>query len=288
MNNIFNNSQEAAAAAEQANAKVVGLIPFKVLALNPTQEWLISNFNPKAKAPDYSVKQVTKDDKTFNQFRVDIYMSGEPTVKDGDEEVQKTVKIKHSIWIENRTLSTQAGDDWMINEYGNVYTAGTIENYKDADWMKGEDFRQAYSGEEDLNNFIRAYGCVKANDAYRFSDIEGLLKGNIKELKTVFKQLIDMDNEVYLLIGINNKGYSEVYRKKYFSASNGTPTRAKTFVEKVGKDGMQRNLFSTDTKPVVYEYTPSLIKDFAPSTEAVKQEVEQVKEEAGTSDGDDW
>lgn len=269
----INSSQEQAAKAAEASAKVTGILPFKVLALNPSADWIVKNFNPNYdKTPDYNA---TITEEGHSKMRLDFYLESHPKVQDGENTVEKQIRLRHSIWIENKVRTTQSGDTFRIATSGAVHTAGTIEGYAGAEWL-GQDYRDLFVGEDELTDFIRAYACLKQDDLYRFSDPEAIAKGNIKELVAVIKQIQAVDNEVYLLVGINEKGYYEVYRKRYFTPATGTPKRVENFINK-----SEYNEFK---KAVTYSFLPVLVKEDAPVKEAVKEAAEEAKQEEGTPD----
>ena len=188
-----------------------GLTNVKVIAVNPTMAEL--------HAIDIKVKQEPN-------YNVDF--SG--------EEYNKIVfwlnnidgSFRLEILMQNKARVSKTGKHQWINSVGQSTWSTEAPTY---DWWKTEGQRQAYTGEETLINFIKAWANVASGDEVSFDTIDEIVNGNVGEIKALIDVLTT--NEVRILIGVKDDKYQQVYTK-YFGRVK--PQRDDLFIKALNDD----------------------------------------------------
>ena len=202
--------------------KKVGLFEANVIAINPTieefKDILGMELKEDSKAAEYLGE--TKDGNSY--LRVDFWL----------EEVKNKDKFKVSFFLEDKERENKDGTkNQYINSIGMCSWAADENDL--AEWFtKGRDYRVAYTGEEDLYNFMRTW---LADLDYRDADTvlqlewKKLMRGNVKDLKdqiggewaksvvalaTVIVKERDGESKEYQ--GIYNKAFLGGYALKQF------------------------------------------------------------------------
>ena len=203
-------------------SKKVGLFEANVIAINPTLEEfkdvLGMDLKEDSKAAEYLGE--TKDGN--NYLRVDVWL----------QRVNHDEKFKVSFFLEDKERENKDGTKHQyINSVGQCSWAADENDL--AEWFtKGRDFRIAYTGEEDLYNFMRTW---LADLDYRDVDTvlqlewKKLMRGNVKDLRdqidgewaksvvalaTVIVKERDGESKEYQ--GIYNKAFIGGYALKQF------------------------------------------------------------------------
>ncbi len=203
-------------------SKKVGLFEANVIAINPTLEEfkdvLGMDLKEDSKAAEYLGE--TKDGN--NYLRVDVWL----------QRVNHDDKFKVSFFLEDKERENKDGTKHQyINSVGQCSWAADENDL--AEWFtKGRDFRIAYTGEEDLYNFMRIW---LADLDYRDADTvlqlewKKLMRGNVKDLRdqidgewaksvvalaTVIVKERDGESKEYQ--GIYNKAFVGGYALKQF------------------------------------------------------------------------
>ena len=203
-------------------SKKVGLFEANVVAINPTLEEfkdvLGMDLKEDSKAAEYLGE--TKDGN--NYLRVDVWL----------QRVNSDDKFKVSFFLEDKERENKDGTKHQyINSVGQCSWAADENDL--AEWFtKGRDFRIAYTGEEDLYNFMRVW---LADLDYRDVDTvlqlewKKLMRGNVKDLRdqidgewaksvvalaTVIVKERDGESKEYQ--GIYNKAFVGGYALKQF------------------------------------------------------------------------
>lgn len=203
-------------------SKKVGLFEANVIAVNPTLEEfkdvLGMDLKEDSKAAEYLGE--TKDGN--NYLRVDFWL----------QRVNHDDKFKVSFFLEDKERENKDGTKKQyINSIGMCSWAADENDL--AEWFtKGRDFRVAYTGEEDLYNFMRTW---LADLDYRDADTvlqlewKKLMRGNVKDIKdqidgewaktvlalaTVIVKERDGESKEYQ--GIYNKAFVGGYALKQF------------------------------------------------------------------------
>ena len=202
--------------------KKVGLFEANIIAINPTTEEfkdiLGMELKEDSKAAEYLGE--TKDGNSY--LRVDVWL----------QKVNAEDKFKTSFFLEDKERENKDGTKKQyINSIGMCSWAADENDL--AEWFtKGRDFRVAYTGEEDLYNFMRVW---LADLDYRDVDTvlqlewKKLMRGNVKDLKdqiggewaksvvalaTVIVKEKDGESKEYQ--GIYNKAFLGGYALKQF------------------------------------------------------------------------
>jgi hypothetical protein len=203
-------------------SKKVGLFEANVVAINPTieefKDILGMELKEDSKAAEYLGE--TKDGNTY--LRIDVWL----------QKVNAEDKFKVSFFLEDKERENKDGTkNQYINSIGMCSWAGDENDL--AEWFtKGRDYRIAYTGEEDLYNFMRTW---LADLDYRDADTvlqlewKKLMRGNVKDLKdqidgewaksvaalaTVIVKERDGESKEYQ--GIYNKAFLGGYALKQF------------------------------------------------------------------------
>jgi hypothetical protein len=157
-------------------SKKVGLFEANVIAINPTLEEfkdvLGMDLKEDSKAAEYLGE--TKDGN--NYLRVDFWL----------QKVNSDDKFKVSFFLEDKERENKDGTKHQyINSVGQCSWAADENDL--AEWFtKGRDFRIAYTGEEDLYNFMRIWLAeLDYRDADTVLQIEWkkLMRGNVKDIR---------------------------------------------------------------------------------------------------------
>ena len=188
-----------------------GLTNVKVIAVNPTMADL--------HALDINVKQEPNYDVSFSDqdYKKVIFWLNNP---DGN--------FKLEILMQNTPRTSQTGKFQWINKFGSTTWSQDEPTY---DWWKKEGERKAYTGEETLINFVRAWANVASGDEVCFDTITAIANGDVREIKGLIGTL--QDNEVRVLIGVKDDKYQQVYTK-YFGRVK--PQRDDFFVKALNDD----------------------------------------------------
>jgi hypothetical protein len=153
-----------------------GLLEANVIAINPTLEEfkdvLGMDLKEDSKAAEYLGE--TKDGN--NYLRVDVWL----------QKVNSDDKFKVSFFLEDKERENKDGTKHQyINSVGQCSWAADENDL--AEWFtKGRDFRIAYTGEEDLYNFMRIWLAeLNYRDAETVLQLEWkkLMRGNVKDLR---------------------------------------------------------------------------------------------------------
>ena len=199
-----------------------GLLEANVIAINPTIEEFKDKLGMELKEDSKAAEYLgeTKDGNSY--LRVDFWL----------QEIKNEDKFKVSFFLEDKERENKDGTKKQyINSIGMCSWAADENDL--AEWFtKGRDFRVAYTGEEDLYNFMRTW---LADLDYRDADTvlqlewKKLMRGNVKDLRdqidgewaksvvalaTVIVKERDGESKEYQ--GIYNKAFLGGYALKQF------------------------------------------------------------------------
>jgi hypothetical protein len=203
-------------------SKKVGLFEANVIAINPTIEEFKDVIGMELKEDSKAAEYLgdTKDGNTY--LRVDVWL----------EEVKSKEKFKTTFFLEDKERENKDGTKKQyINSVGMCSWAADENDL--ADWFtKDRDYRVAYTGEEDLYNFLRVWlGNLDYRSAETVLQIEWkkLMRGNVKDLKDQIKgewcntvaamaTIItkERDGEAKEYQGVFNKAFIGGYAMKQF------------------------------------------------------------------------
>ena len=218
-----------------------GLTNVNVVAVNPTMAEL--------HAMDINVKQEPSYDVAFSdqEFKkIAFWVANE----DGN--------FKLEILVNSTYKESKTGKFQWINSIGQVTWSEDAPSY---DWWKSEGQRKAYTGEETLINFVKAWANVATGDNVSFDTISSIVTGDITEVNSLVKAL--KGNQVRVLIGVKDDKYQQVYTK-YFGRVK--PQRDDLFVKALNDDYGSFNAdFNADLKWGTHTPTVDLVSPDAPA-----------------------
>ena len=214
-----------------------GLTNMNVIAVNPTMAEL--------HALDINVKQEPNYYVEFNEesfFKVIFWLRNEDTA------------VRLEVLLTDKPRVSQTGKHQWINNVGQSTWSEENPTY---DWWKTEGQRQAYTGEETLINFVKAWANVASGDNVSLDSIDSIVKGDVTEIKALVTAL--KENQVRVLVGVKDDRYQQVYTK-YFGRIK--PQRDDFFIKALNDDYGSFNAdFNVDLiwgehKPTVDLITP--------------------------------
>jgi len=188
-----------------------GLTNVNVIAINPTMEELHAIDIKVKSEPVYNINMGDED-----YFKLIFWLRNQ----DGN--------FRMEILTQNKPRVSQTGKNQWINNIGQSTWSNDAPTYE---WWKTEGQRKAYTGEETLINFTKAWANVASGDEVSFDTISSIVKGDTGEIKALMDVLTT--NEVRVLIGVKDDRYQQVYTK-YFGRVK--PERNDLFVKALNDD----------------------------------------------------
>ena len=188
-----------------------GLTNVNVVAVNPTMAELHEMDIKVKQEPNYTVefsgeaynKIVFWLNNSDGNFRLEILMQNKPKV-------------------------SQTGKHQWMNAIGQSTWSEDSPTYE---WWKTEGQRKAYTGEETLINFVKAWANVASGDEVTFDTMPAIANGDVAEIKSLVDAL--KGNQVRVLIGVKDSKYQQVYTK-YFGRIK--PQRDDLFIKALNDD----------------------------------------------------
>jgi len=212
-----------------------GLTNVKVIAVNPTMEELHALDIKVKSEPNYTVEFSGEE---YN--KIIFWVANE----DGN--------FKLEILMQNKPKVSQTGKHQWMNAIGQSTWSDDAPSY---DWWKTEGQRKAYTGEETLINFVKAWANVASGDEVTFDTIPAIANGDLTEIKELAKVLAN--NETRVLIGVKDDNYQQVYTK-YFGRVK--PQRDDFLVRALNDDYGSFNAdFNADLKWGIHKPTMDLV-----------------------------
>ena len=212
-----------------------GVTNVKVIAVNPTMVELHALGINVKQEPNYTIE-----------------FSGEAYNKIVFWLANKDNNFKLEILMQNKPKVSQSGKFQWMNNIGQSTWSEEAPTY---DWWKPEGQRKAYTGEETLINFVKAWANVASGDEVYFETMKDIASGKLTELKALIKTL--SNNEVRVLVGVKDDKYQQVYTK-YFGRVK--PQRDDLFIKALNDDYGSFNAdFNADLKWGAHVATATLI-----------------------------
>lgn len=188
-----------------------GLSNFNVIAVNPTLDELHDLGIMLKSEPNYYV-----------EFSGEEYFKLTFWIKNED------LTTRFEILMNNKPRISQSGKHQYLNNAGQSTWSNDAPTY---DWWKTEGTRHAFTGEETLVNFVKAWANVANGDDVYFESIDKIVRGDVAEVKALVKVLAS--NQVRLLIGVKDGKYQSVYTKVFGRIK---PQRDDVFVKNLNDD----------------------------------------------------
>jgi len=205
--------------------KKVGLFAANVIAVSPTEKEYKDILGMELKEDSKACEYISERDGN-TVVRIDFWLEN---VKPNESGKKEPYKLSFFLEDKIRTNKDETKVQW-INSIGNCAWAADEKDLPE--WFTRRDYRQAYSGEEDLYEFMRAWLNkldYRDADTALSLDWKKLMKGNTKEIKdqvngewagevgvlaTVIVKEVDGEPKEYQ--GIFNKAFLPVYTFKHF------------------------------------------------------------------------
>lgn len=188
-----------------------GLSNFNVIAVNPTLNELHDLGIMLKSEPNYYV-----------EFSGEEYFKLTFWIKNED------LTTRFEILMNNKPRVSQSGKHQYLNNAGQSTWSNDAPTY---DWWKTDGTRHAFTGEETLVNFVKAWANVANGDDVYFESIDKIVRGDVAEVKALVKVLAS--NQVRLLIGVKDGKYQSVYTKVFGRIK---PQRDDVFVKNLNDD----------------------------------------------------
>lgn len=188
-----------------------GLTNVNVIAVNPTMAELHAMDINVKQEPNYTVEF---SGESYNKIVFWLNNS------DGN--------FRLEILMQNKPKVSQTGKHQWMNAIGQSTWSTDEPTY---DWWKTEGQRKAYTGEETLINFVKAWANVASGDEVTFDTMPAIANGTTAEIKSLVEAL--KGNQVRVLIGVKDSKYQQVYTK-YFGRIK--PQRDDLFIKALNDD----------------------------------------------------
>ncbi len=160
----------------QEFSKKVGLFAAKVVCINPSREEYKETLGIELKEESKADEYIGESKDNNATIRVNFWL----------EELKTKQKFNVTFFLENKIRENKDGSKKQyINNIGVCSWADDENNLPD--WFKKREYREAYTGEEDLYSFLRTWlGKLDYKDADSTLQLEWkqLLKGNLKDIKS--------------------------------------------------------------------------------------------------------
>ncbi len=155
--------------------KKVGLFEAKVIAINPDMEEYKEVLGIELKDDSKALEYLGKSQDGNTTLRVDVWL----------EEIKNNEKFKVTFFLEDKERGNKDGTKQQyINNIG--ICAWAADENTLPEWFSKRDYRKAYSGEEELYNFLRIWlselDYAKASTVLEL-DWKKMMKGNVKDLR---------------------------------------------------------------------------------------------------------
>jgi len=190
---------------------IYGIAPFKVVAINPTQEQLIALGVNAQKEPEY-LGEKTRIDIWCQSVLPEKPVVGGPDKSLEELGIEKQLIQKESIFISDKLKGKEDGTTTVfVNSFGSICSVAAGQQPA-ASWWKTNGQHVAREGEIELIKFLRAWVNAGSGDEVSIDDWSALIRGNVKELRdilTLFK-----DNIVRSMIEVRvqeGKVYAGIY-----------------------------------------------------------------------------
>ena len=310
-------SQEA-----QEFKRYTGVCPVFIKAVNPNKKEHEELFNTTLNdAPVYVEDKEDSNGKPFKSARIQIVL--EPDTEKTNMEMPL---ISMALFLQNRPrVGATSGKIQVIDKYGRTawvteaeLSSHSVPMYKNGPADIDKDYRPAYTGEEELMEFIKAYLCipsvttwdsqarkmvpnpkVKPEDCEcRFDNLDKVFKGDFSEIKDALGY--QPTNKVKVLLGVrtdaeSGKLYQSVYTRKFLrNSSNNYSSLDKEIQEMINNAAANGRTLNTvyEVGPV-HEYSVEPTQFTPPSTvstvtETVATESSDMPFDIPYDDGKPW
>lgn len=234
----------------------MGVIPYKVVAVNPNLEELQKiGIEYLQSEPEYISKQDFGRGEVVNTI-LDFWVQSvktPDTPEDLDLLTNIRFRINHAEWV------GQSGKKQFINKYGRTAWADDIPALDANKYFINEGVRPSHRGEEELHKFIFSWLNMtydtkdkKYDDC--LLDINKLVKGDFSEVKAIVTGSPEYTVKVLTGVQVSEKEgkvryYQTLYNQMFLKHNQTSTNRME---EHVNKDDY--TAFSTDNRPIHYSF----------------------------------
>jgi hypothetical protein len=196
-------------------SKKVGLFEANVIAINPSPEEYAEMLGIEVKEDSKATEYLGRSQDDNITLRIDIWL----------EEIKNKDKFKVTFFLEDKQRENKDGTKKQyINNIGMCSWASDVNNLPD--WFKKRDYRVAYTGEEDLYNFLRTWlGSIDYSDMESTLQLDWnkLMKGNVRDLKLQINgewstPVVALATVKFVVKEDETKEYQNVYTKAFLPA----------------------------------------------------------------------
>tara|TARA_B110000211_G_scaffold234066_1_gene302274 strand:+ start:6219 stop:7001 length:783 start_codon:yes stop_codon:yes gene_type:complete len=235
---------------------------------NASTEEVVGGIKTYSGLTNVTVKAVNPTMAELHAMEINVKQEPSYTVEFSGESYNKVVfwlgntdgNFKLEILMQNKPKVSQNGKNQWMNSIGQSTWSEDAPSY---DWWKSAGQRKAFTGEETLINFTKAWANVASGDEVYFDTIADIANGNLSEVKALVSSL--GTNEVRVLIGVKDDKYQQVYTK-YFGRVK--PQRDDLFIKSLNDDYGSFNAdFNADLKWGTHVATATLV-----SPDTIKEE----------------
>lgn len=195
-----------------------GVGKVKVFAVNPTKEELNKIYGESEN--DRDVSYVTTRDDGSKSTRIDFYVKPEN---------YETIN-KITFWIDHNISPSQSGKYQFINDKLQDTWSESLEalteklnSNESMSWFSKKNLRKAYKGERELYVFLATLFNLDLEAGIEsFDNFDAIVAGDVTEIKaamSVFSENGTKDLMIKVLHGINDRGYQEIYNRKFANAN---------------------------------------------------------------------
>jgi hypothetical protein len=225
--------------------KKVGLFEAKVLAINPNAEEYKDVLGIEVKEDSKSLEYLGTSQEGNTTLRVDVWL----------EDVKSADKFKVTFFLEDKERTNKDGNKKQyINSIGTC-SWGESPNSLPS-WFTSREYRVAFTGEEDLYNFLRTWlGNLDYRDAETTLQLDWkkLMKGNVKDLRDQIDgewstSIVALATVKTVIKEDETKEYQSIYNKAFLPSYSIKQFRLVDF-SNPGVIGSLRTKKSKDLKP---------------------------------------
>jgi hypothetical protein len=218
-----------------------GLTNMNIIMINPTLKELQDNDIKFKQDPEYFVEI-----NDVEYFKLTFWLKNED------------ITVRMEVLLNNTFRQSKGGKYQWINNIGQDTWSEESPTYE---WWKTEGEHKAYSGEETLIKFMKAWANVASGDEVSFDTIDKIVEGDVLEVQQLVSAL--KDNQVRVLLGAKEDKYQQIYMR-YFGRIK--PQRDDYFVKEL----------NTEYGEFKAEYDPTLTYGpYVPMVGTVKPDVEE-------------
>ena len=171
-----------------------GISNFSIVSVNPTLEELHAMDIKLRQEPNYRI-----------ELNGEAYFKLVFWVKNED------LTTRLEILMQDKPRTSKTGKFQWLNAVGQSTWSEEKPTYDW--WQKPETSRKAFTGEETLINFVKAWANVAPGDNVYFETIDKIVQGDVTEVKNIIQAL--NSNMVRLLVGVKDGKYQQVYTKHF-------------------------------------------------------------------------